>query len=97
MVQFVSIIFFSWISSIFVGVFQKFPFFFVSFCMAECKAVLLGSVFQVQDQCWQFLSVGCLMCCDKVCKLHSSHFVVATDGIACSVSAKGMTQAVRYL
>ena len=30
MVQFLSIIFFSWISSIFVGVFQKFPFFCVT-------------------------------------------------------------------
>ena len=43
MVQFMSIIFFSWISSIFCWVLQKFPF-FVSPCITyyECMLVSLG-------------------------------------------------------
>ena len=42
MVQFLSIIFFSWISSIFVGVFKKFPFFCVTLYISIIDLAVCG-------------------------------------------------------
>ena len=66
MVQFLSIHFFSHISSIFVGFFQKFPFFCVTLYLINLKFPKLGSIICISCQ-------GCfgVKCSD--CELQTLH------------------------